>query len=221
MSAAAFRLAAKDLAVEWRTRELLDAALLGALALTVVAGVSLAAVPETPERAAAVLWTGVVVASLVPLARSFTGEVDRGTLEVLLALPVDRGAVLLGKVLSNLVVTLAAAAVVLLGYALLFGGTLDGWPGLVPTVLLGALGLSVAGSVLASIAAQARGREALLPVLLFPLLLPVLLSAIPASIHALRGDGPARFAGELQLLVGYDVLLLVAAVLLFEHVVEG
>lgn len=217
----AVRLAAKDLTLEWRTRELLDAALLGALALAVIAGVSLAAVPESPERTAAVLWTGVVVASLVPLARSFTGEVDRGTLEVLLALPVDRGAVLLGKVLSNLLVTLAAAAAVLLAHLLLFGGALAGWPGLVPTVLLGALGISVAGSVLASIAAQARGREALLPVLLFPLLLPVLLSAIPASIHALRGDGIGQFAGELQLLVGYDLVFLAAAWVLFESIVEG
>lgn len=218
----ALRVAAKDLTIEWRTRELLDAALLGALAMAVVAGVGLAAVPESPERLAAVLWTGILVASLVPLARSFTGEADRGTLDVLLALPVERGAILLGKVLSNLAVTLAAAAVLLLAYLALFGGGLgEGALGLLPTVLLGALGVSLAGSVLAAVAAQTRGREALLPVLLFPLLLPVLLSAIPATIHALRGDGPAGFLGELQLLLGYDLLFLAASWLLFEFVVEG
>lgn len=218
---AALRLAAKDLTLEWRSRELLDAALLGALALAVVAGVSLAAVPESAERVAAVLWTGVIVASLVPLARSFTGEADRGTFEVLLALPVERGALLLGKVLSNLAITLAASAVVLLAYVGLFGGTVAGWLALAPTLLLGALGICVAGSVLASIAAQTRGREALLPVLLFPLLLPVLLSAIPASIHALRGDALQDFAAELQLLLGYDLVFLAAAWLLFDFIVEG
>ena len=224
MSAAgALRVAAKDLAVELRTRELLDAALLGALALVVVAGVSLAAVPDTPERAAAVLWTGAVVAALVPLARSFTGEADRGTLDVLLALPVERGALLLGKALGNLVLTLAGVLVVLAAYLVLFAdaGAVVVGPVLVPVLLLGALGISVVGSTLAAIAAQARGREALLPVLLFPLLLPVLLSAIPASIHALRGDHLADLAGELQLLAGYDLVFLAAGWLLFEHVLEA
>lgn len=218
----AIRLAAKDLTLEWRTRELLDAALVGALALVVVAGVSLASVGASPGRTAAVLWTGVVVGALVPLARSFTGEHDRGTLEVLLLLPVERGAILLGKVLSNLALTLAAAAVVLGAYAVLFDAALGQVsPALAPVVLLGALGVSVAGSALAAIAAQARGREALLPVLLFPLLLPVLLSAVPASIHALQGDPVATFAGELQLLAGYDLLFFAASWLLFDFVAEG
>lgn len=217
----ALRLAAKDLALEWRTRELLDAALLGALSLAVVAGVSLAPLPESPERLAAVLWTGVLVAALVPLARSFTGEADRGTLDVLLALPVDRGAILLGKVLSNLVVTLGAVLVLLVAYVGVFGGAVQGVEGLVLTVLLGALGLSATGSTLAAIAAQAKAREALLPVLLFPLVLPVLLSAIPATIHALRGDHLRDFTGELQLLLGYDVAFLAAGWLLFEFIVEG
>jgi heme exporter protein B len=218
---AALKVAAKDLAVEWRTRELLDASLLGALALVVIAGVSLAPVPESPERLAAVLWTGIVVASLVPLARSFTGEADRGTLEVLLLLPVDRGAILLGKALSNLVLTLLAALVVLGSYLLLFGGQARGLPELAVVVLLGSAGISLAGSMLAALAAQARGREALLPVLLFPLLLPVLLSGIPASIHALRGDHLADFAGELQLMMGYVLLVGAASWLLFDFAVEG
>jgi heme exporter protein B len=168
-----------------------------------------------------VLWSGAVLASVVPLARSFTGEADRGTMEVLLLLPVERGAILLGKVLSNLALTLAGMVVVLLGYLLLFGGGLRVGLPLLPIALLGALGIALAGSVLAAIASQARSREALLPVLLFPLLLPVLLSAIPASIHALRGDHLDAFGGELELLLGYDLLFLVAAWLLFDFITEG
>lgn len=216
----ALRLAAKDLAVEFRARELLDAALLGALALAVVAGVGFAGAGPGPERLAAVLWTGAVVATALPLARSFTGEADRGTLEVLLLLPVDRGSILLGKVLSNFVLALAAEAVLLAASLALFGGA-PPLAGLAPVLLLGTLGLAGTGSALAALAAQARGREALLPVLLFPLVLPVLLSAIPASVHALRGDPLAAFAGELQLLAGYDLVFLAASWLLFEHAVEG
>jgi heme exporter protein B len=218
----AVRLAAKDLTLEWRTRELLDAALLGALAMVVVAGVSLAGVPERPERTAAAIWTGAVVASLVPLARSFTGEADRGTLEVLMLLPVDRGALLLGKVLSNFLLSLAAVAVLIPAYLLLFvGDPGPGWLGFLPVVLLGVLGLSATGSTIAAIAAQARGREALLPPLLFPLLLPVLLSAIPATIHALSGDPLEAYAGELQVLLGYDAVFLAAAWALADFILEG
>lgn len=219
---APLRLAAKDLAVEARGRELLDASLLGALAVAVVAGVGFAAAAPRAEGGAAALWVGAALSTALPLARSFTGEADRGTLDVLLALPVERGAVLLGKVLSNAALALAAEAVLLLAYLGLFGGP-DPFnaPGLALLVLLGTLGLSAAGSALAAIAAQARGREAMLPVLLFPLLLPILLSAVPASVHALRGDPLSALRGEALLLAGYDVVLLVAGWLLFDAIVEG
>ena len=216
----ALRLAAKDLALEARTRELLDAALLGAVALAVLAGLSFAAIPEGPERTSAVLWSGLALATLLPLARSFTGETDRGTLEVLLLLPTERGHILLGKVLTNTLLALTTSMVLLAAYAALFGGALPALA-LAPVVGLGALGLGATGSILAAIAAQARAREALLPVLLFPLLLPVLLSGVPASIHALRGDPLGAIAGELALLLGYDLLMLAAGWLLFETVAEG
>lgn len=216
----ALRVAAKDALVEARTRELLDAVLLGALAVAVAAGIAFAALPDSAERTAAVLWIGTATAALVPLARSFTGEADRGTLEVLLALPVDRGALLLGKALGNLALTLAGSLAVLATYATLFGASVSG-AGVLAVLVLGAAGLSLAGSLLAAIAAQARSREALLPVLLFPLLLPVLLAAIPASVQALRGAPLAAFGGPLALLAGYALLLAAAGWLLFEHVVEG
>ncbi|MCA1814265.1 MAG: heme exporter protein CcmB [Halobacteriales archaeon] len=218
----ALRVAAKDLTIELRARELLDAALLGALAVAVVAGLGLAAAAPRAEGAAVALWVGAVLSTSLPLARSFTGEADRGTLDVLLALPVDRGAILLGKVLSNAVLALAAELVLLVAYLGLFGSLapLD-VPGVLLLLLLGTLGLSAAGSTLAAIAAQTRSREALLPVLLFPMLLPVLLSAVPGTVHALRGDGFAAFQGEAMVLAGYDLVLLVAGWLLFDTIVEG
>jgi heme exporter protein B len=122
---------------------------------------------------------------------------------------------------SNFVLALAAEAVLLGAYTALFGAGLPSLPGLLPVLLLGTLGLAAAGSMAASLAAQARSREALVPVLLFPLLLPVLLSALPASIHALRGDALMDFAPELQLLAGYDLLVVAASWVLFDFVVEA
>jgi heme exporter protein B len=190
------------------------------LALVVVGGVALASLPDSPERGAALLWTGIVTASLVPLARSFAGEADRGTMDILRALPVDRGALLLGKALSNGALVLASSVVLLGGYVLLLGADVA-WVSLLPVLVLGAVGIALAGSALAAIASQAKAREAMLPVLLLPLLLPVLLSAIPASIHALRGEPWDHFAGELGLLAGYDAMLGAAGWFLFEYVEEA
>jgi heme exporter protein B len=66
---------------------------------------------------------------------------------------------------------------------------------------------------------RARAREVMLPLLLLPLLVPVLIGGVKATEAALRG-GLAAAAGPLGVLAAFDVIFLVAGILLFEQVIR-
>jgi ABC-type transport system involved in cytochrome c biogenesis permease component len=83
---------------------------------------------------------------------------------------------------------------------------------------LGALGLAVVGTLLAALSAQARFREFLLPVLLFPLVLPVLVLASRMTSEALAGRVVAPL--ELGTLGVYAWAFALIAYFTFEHVLE-
>lgn len=215
-------LARKDLVLELRTRELANAGVVMALAVLLVGGVSLSTLPSRVEVASGVLWTALAFASLVLVGRGFAGEFERGTITLLLLLPVERAALYLGKVASTFAVALALGLLTLGAFVLLFQYPLGAeQAGFLLVLVLGVSGFVVSGSAISAIAAQARTREALLPVLLIPLVLPVILAAVPASVHALAGDPVATYASELTFMLGYDVVFLAASALLFDAVVEG
>lgn len=218
---AALRLAAKDLRVEARARELVASGLLTAL-LAVAVGVL--ALGETGGKAAVasgVLWLALVFAASLVLARAFTAETDRGTIEVLLLLPVDRGVVYAGKALAAAAVLLVLAAVVAPLVLVFLAAPLAGLLALAPIVALGVVALAAAGTLLSALAARTKAREVLLPVLLLPIVLPVLLAALPATAAVLDGAPLASVSGELTLLAGYDLALSAVSYLLFDFATEG
>jgi heme exporter protein B len=87
-------------------------------------------------------------------------------------------------------------------------------------ILLGSLGYVGVGTLLASMAVQARTRDVLLPILLFPVILPVLLAAVKASEGFLQGLPAADILPWVNLLLVYDVVFLTVAWLVYDYVVE-
>jgi heme exporter protein B len=132
---------------------------------------------------------------------------------------VDRSALYFGKALGNLAFMLIVEAIVLPAYSILYSVNLF-HPGLVGVVLLGSIGYAAVGTLLASMAVQARTRDVLLPILLFPVVLPVLISAVKATNAVLLGLDPAELWPWLNLLIAYDVIFTSAAFMLFDFVVE-
>lgn len=177
---------------------------------------------EDAEIAAGVLWLALAFAASAGLSRAFGGERDRRTLETILALPVERGTLYLAKVASSALTLLVVALVAVPAYFLFDGGALPpGFAVLMLVVVLGVVGLCAAGTMASALAAQARGRDLLLPVLLFPLVVPLLVAAVHGSHDALHGGGFAEWRGEVLLLAGYDVAFLAACTLLFDLALEA
>jgi heme exporter protein B len=210
----------KDLAAERRSRELLSAMLVFALLVILVFNFALELDVATRQTVTSgVLWVTFAFAGTLGLNRSMAVERDRGCLDGLLLAPVDRSALYFGKALGNLAFMLIIEAIVLPTYSVLYDVNLFR-PALIVVVLLGSIGYTAVGTLLASMAVQARTRDVLLPILLFPVVLPVLVSAVKATNGVLLGVEPADVWPWLNLLIAYDVIFTAAAFVLFDFVVQ-
>jgi heme exporter protein CcmB len=211
---------AKDVLLDWRSRDRVGH--MAVFAALVIALVAIALPRDEPALRGwipVLLWVVFLFTALLGLARSFASETDEGALAVLAQVPCDRGWVFAGKAGANFV----ALAAVEVWTALLAALFLEvDWTPALPDALvagaLGAAGLAVVGTLLAALSAQARFREFLLPVLLFPLALPVLVLASDATAEALRGRAPSPVRlGALGL---YAWTFALIAYFTFEHVLE-
>jgi len=210
----------KDLAAELRSRELLSAMLVFALLVILIFNFALELDVRTRGTiTAGVLWVTFSFAGTLGLNRSMAVEKDRGCLDGLLLAPVDRSAIYFGKALGNLVFMLVVEAIVLPTYSALYNINLF-VPGLLLVILLGSIGYVAVGTLLASMAVQARTRDVLLPILLFPVVLPVLISAVKASSGFLQGAGWAEISTWINMLVAYDVIFIALSYMVFDYVVE-
>lgn len=210
----------KDLTAEFRSRELISAMLVFSLLVILIFNFALELEPTTRrEVTSGVLWTTFAFAGTLGLNRSMAVEKDRGCLDGLLLAPVDRAAIYFGKVISNLAFMFIVEAFVLPLYAALYNVNLFN-PGLLLVILLGSIGYTAVGTLLASMTVQARTRDVLLPILLFPVAIPVLLSAVKASTGFLTGADMAEIWPPLNLLIVYDIIFTAVAFMVFDAVVE-
>jgi heme exporter protein B len=86
------------------------------------------------------------------------------------------------------------------------------------TVIFGSIGFASASTILAAIIAKANSRGTLYPVLAFPVLIPLLMTVMSATERALEGEPLAAAAGDLQVLVGYCLIMIAGSFLLFDFV---
>ena len=217
---ATFAIVWKDLAAELRSRELFSAMLVFSLLVILIFNFALELDIKTRQSVTAgVLWVTFAFAGTLGLNRSMAIEKDRGCLDGLLLAPVDRTAIYFGKALSNLVFMLIVEAIVLPVYSFLYDINLFK-PGLLLVILLGSIGYTVVGTLLASMSVQARTRDVLLPILHLPVAIPVLIAAVKASGGYLTGDAYSSILPWINLLVVYDVIFVAIAYMVFDFVVE-
>jgi heme exporter protein B len=214
--------ALKDLRTERRTKANFNAVVFFAGLVLLLFGFALG--PDTDalrSAAAGILWLTVLFSGILAFNRSYQLEVDSGALEALLLYPGDRRSIFLGKFLANLSFVLLVEALVVPAAAVLYDLRLAGpLPGLILVLLLGTFGFVALGTFYAAMASRVRAREVMLPLLLFPMLIPLLVGAVKATGAVLAGDPLGEAGSWLRLLVVFDLIFFVAAILIFQYVIE-
>ncbi len=196
-----------DIRQELRRPAHLGALLALALLLTALALLVFHDVRDPSAVAAGTLWITLALVASLGTVRSHQAHRDRGTLETLLLLPLDRSTLYLGTTASTLLlVLLVLPPVVLVLLAVqaipLHAGTV--LP-LTLILLLGALGLVLPAGFLGALAARSSARELLAPVLLVPVAMPVLIGGVHGTLALLQGGGWTAARPEATLMAGYDL----------------
>lgn len=217
---AAYRIAWKDVAGDFRRRATLSSMLFFAISVLVVFQAAF-----EPDRYEAMrllpglLWTTVLFTSLVGLGRVFQAEEEDGAFEGLLLSPMPRGVIYLGKWMGNLLLTVLVELLLLPLMLILFN--VDAWgqlPAIFGILLLGSIGLTSLGVLLAAMTQTARSRETLLALLLLPLVAPLLIAGVQATAAVMNQAVAA--APWLRLMTVFDVVYLALAPWAFGWLVE-
>jgi len=215
----ALAILAKDLRIEWRTRESLASVFVLGVLLLVVLVVAHDPAPEAaPALVPAVLWVSFVFTGLVGIQRGFLLERENDCLAGLLSAPLDPADIYAGKLAANVVLlTVTQAVVVPLAGLFLHADLWAVLPGLLVVLGLGNVGFAALATLFAAVAVRTRARETLMPLLLLPFLVPLLIGAVQATQAVLAGGlGGAREA--VAVLIAFDVIFAVAGWLLFAYV---
>lgn len=210
----------KDLRAEFRSFELVSAMLVFSLLVILIFNFALELDIRTRQSVTAgVLWATFAFAGTLGLNRSMAIEKDRGSFDGLLLAPVDRSAIYFGKFFSNLAFMLLVEIIVLPIYSILYNTNLF-QPGLLMVILLGSIGYTAVGTLLAAMSVQTRTRDVLLPILLFPVAFSVLLAAVKASGGFLNNSELTDVLLPINLLIAYDVIFIAVSFMVFDSVVE-
>jgi heme exporter protein B len=209
----------RDLLAEYRSREVLGGGIVFALLTLVIFNFAIDLRLETAEEVApGILWIGFAFAGMLAFGRSFAAERERGTLDGLLLAPIDRGAIYLSRAITNAILMGIVELVSLPIFVALYN-VRAAWIDLLLTTALGTIGFTGAGTLVAAIAANTRAREVMLPLLLLPLTVPVLIASVKATALAL-GARPPEPLPWLQLLLGFDVIVVAVSFLVFEYILD-
>jgi heme exporter protein B len=211
----------KELLLQWRTRaQAVAVFVFGATSLLLF---SFAIGPNAAalrQHAAGFLWLALLLSSTLTLSESFHAEMENRAFEGLLLLPVSPRTLYYGKAVAN------AVQLLLLGIALvpvmivLYDAGTTRLPMLLLIIILGSAGISAPGTLYSAMTSQARAKQMLLPLLLFPLIVPVLLAAVKATSLIILGDPMEQGRGWVLLLVAFNGIYWSLCGLLVDRVVE-
>lgn len=214
----------KDLRTELRSKETLATLLLFGAVLTFVLAFGLTNDPKLNRRIMpGALWIALLFSGTLGVGRTFAREAEDGAFTALVLSPAPRSAILLAKIIGNLLMTLFVIALVLPLLIVLLRVDLDGV--LLPVVAhlaLGAVGFAVIGTPLAVMAVNARFAEVLLPMVIFPLVVPLLIAGVKGTgvvlgVVVADADNPLVW---IQLMLAFDLFYGVGGLLLFERMVS-
>jgi heme exporter protein B len=219
---AAWLLVRKDLAIEFRTRTaFLSALVFAVLAITIFYFTWDESIVSPNDRAPGVLWVVLTFSALLGLQRSFgLEEHDRG-IDALLVSPVSRESIYLGKAIGNLIflcgIQLIAIPSLALFYNLPVGRPLFIVSGI---VFLAMVGIVAIGTLFSAMAVNTRLAELLLPMLSLPFFVPVLMNAAQAASRIFAGRPVAEVMPWLKILIGFDIVFVLACTLAFSFTLE-
>lgn len=218
----AWIIARKDLTIEFRTRSAFFSAVVFALLAIVIFyfawdPTGVAAIDLAPG----VLWVIFIFSGLLGMHRSFGVEQPDRAIDGLIASPVSRESIFLGKAIASLVFVAAVQAIAIPAVGLFYNLPLtDIAAPLAAIAFLAAIGLVAIGTLFSAMAVNTRLAELLLPMLALPFFVPIVLPAAQATAKLMSGRPVGEAFAWLKLLIAFDIVFVVACTLAYPFTLE-
>ncbi|MGH9571543.1 MAG: heme exporter protein CcmB [Candidatus Angelobacter sp.] len=211
----------KDLRLEWRSRDVLNAMLFFALLVVVIFSFAFEPTAEESRRiAGGLVWTAFLFSTVMALNQSWARELKNGLLDAYRVSPAPAEALFLGKCLGNFILVLLLECLMAPLFVLFYNLNSVGpaWE-LILVFLLGTWALVVNGTFFAAMSIRTRNRELMLPLLLFPISIPAVGSMVLATSYVLTGEHSPML--HVKFLAVYCVVYTTACFLLFDTVLNA
>lgn len=213
-------LALKDLRIEARSRQTIGLVVVLGILIVTVLGLGLGAEPKTAAAATGVLWVAYLFAGVLCFEKTMSLERQDGALAGLLLAPIDRGVIYAGKLISNLVLMFAVAAVITPVGILFFGFDLSAHPfAFIGIIALSMVGFAAVGTLFSALVSSSRLQGGLLAMVVFPISLPLVISSTQITSRLYQG-GAGVDGRAFAILLAFDLIFLVVSWIAFEWVIE-
>ena len=212
---------AKDLRLEWRSKDAINSMLFFALLVVVIFSFSFDPTAEESRHiAGGIVWVAFLFAAVVALNQTWARELRNQVLDAYRVSPAPANALFISKAVGNFIFV-AVLEMLMAPLFMVFYNLRSIGPAyeLAVVAVLATWALVANGTFFAAMSIRTRSREVMLPLILFPISIPALLAMVSATTAILTGEGAARF--WVVLLVVYDVVFTTVCLLLFETVLHA
>jgi len=212
---------AKDLRLEWRSKDAINSMLFFALLVVVIFSFGFDLTAEESRRiAGGLVWVALLFAAVVALNQTWARELRNQVLDAYRVSPAPAESLFLAKAVGNFLFVILLEALMAPLFVVFYNLRSVGPPyQLAIASVLGTWALVVNGTFFAAMSIRTRSREVMLPLLLFPISIPALLAMVAATTGVLTGDSspylPLVFLGV------YDIVFTIIGFFLFETVLHA
>jgi len=212
---------AKDLRLEWRSKDAINSMLFFALLVVVIFSFSFDLTAEESRRiAGGLIWVALLFAAVMALNQTWARELRNQVLDAYRVSPAPPDALFLAKTMGNFIFVVILEALMTPLFVVFYSlRSLGPVSQLVAVSLLGAWALVANGTFFGAISMRTRSREVMMPLLLLPISIPALVAMVSATTTILTGEGSAHL--PLVFLAVYDIVFTSVGFFLFETVLHA
>ena len=210
---ALFTIVKKDVLMEMRTKEVVNASLVFAILLVIVFSFIMEPGSEVEKKiAGGIFWMAVTFSGILGLNKTMMSELEGGNFEALMLAPVDKSAIFFGKVISNMLVLILLEIILIPLFLVFYSINIVSHPLMIAVLLVGTL--------FSMISVRTNSREIMLPLLLLPIMIPILIAAILSTNIFISGSDIIYSYNWIKLTAVFDIIFTAVIFGIFSAIIE-
>lgn len=204
----------KEMLLEWRSKYALNSILLYVVSTVFVCYQAFRSVDGTVWNA--LFWIILLFASINAISRSFVQESSGRQLYYYTL--VSPQAVILSKILYNVVLMLGLSLLALTVYSVIFRNPIGDPLYYYLAVILGSISFATVFTMISGISSKANSSGTLMAILGFPVIIPLLIVLIKLSKNAMDGLDRSVSLDEILVLLAINAIVVAVSLILFPFI---